>query len=171
MATRSPPLLAGLADCAAAAVAGLDRLYALARAHVAGRVCPQGELSLDEFERLQHVTHGLAWFSTYVETLRALSRYVARLQAAGRLGELESLLVQSAFAEYLSQVLGGIPMNQGEFVRLTDLGVSRRETLGFAEAAGAAVPRSRLDGGGARPHRHSHAPVRRPRDLRRLRSR
>ncbi|MDP9138108.1 MAG: acyl-CoA dehydrogenase family protein, partial [Pseudomonadota bacterium] len=135
MGTQSPLLLAGLADCAAAAVAGLDELFARARAHVAARVCSQGEILLDEFELSQHVTHGLAWFSTYVETLRALAGYVERLLAAGRLGELEGLLVQSAFAEYLDQILGGIPMNQGEFVRPDEFGISRRDGLRFAEGA------------------------------------
>ncbi len=81
--------------------------------------------------------HGLAWLSTYVETLRALLRYAERLTAAGRLGELESLLVQLAFEEYLNQVLGGIPMNQSEIVRPAELGISRAELLRFADGPGA----------------------------------
>jgi alkylation response protein AidB-like acyl-CoA dehydrogenase len=104
MGTHSSHSLAGLADGARAAVAGLDRLYALARAHVAGRVCPKGELSLGKFERFQHVTHGLAWLSTYVETLRALARYAERLTAAGRLDARIFSIFEGA-AEIQAQVI------------------------------------------------------------------
>ncbi|MCL4158240.1 UNVERIFIED_CONTAM: hypothetical protein GTU68_032736, partial [Idotea baltica] len=47
-----------------------------------------------------------------------------RLSDAGSFGELEQLLLQAAFGEYLSQIIGGIPMSQGEFARLSDMGVS-----------------------------------------------
>jgi (2S)-methylsuccinyl-CoA dehydrogenase len=42
----------------------------------------------------------------------------------GRFGELEALMVQVAFGEYLSQLAGGIPMSQGEIVRWRDLGLT-----------------------------------------------
>ena len=40
-----------------------------------------------------------------------------------RLGELESLYLQAAFGEYLSQMAGGIAMSQGEIARPYDMGV------------------------------------------------
>jgi (2S)-methylsuccinyl-CoA dehydrogenase len=45
----------------------------------------------------------------------------------GRFGEFEALIVQAAFGEYLSQMAGGIPMSQGETVRMRDLGVTHDE--------------------------------------------
>ena len=63
---------------------------------------------------------------------------------AGRLGELESLLLRAAFAEYLAQLSGGLPMSQGEFFRAESL-----DHDGSARAAfdgDAAVRRLRADG-------------------------
>ena len=50
--------------------------------------------------------------------------YAERMQAAGRLGEPEDLLVRIGLGEYLAQIVGGIPMSQGEIVRPADLGLS-----------------------------------------------
>jgi len=46
----------------------------------------------------------------------------------GTLGEIEEHLVHIGLGEYLAQILGGIPMSQGEVVRLADLGLSAAET-------------------------------------------
>ena len=80
-------------------------------------------------EQEQRATHGLAWLATYVESLRQLDAYARRLSEQGKLGTLEERIVQLGFAEYLAQIFGGIPMNQGEFVRLADLGIGAREAL------------------------------------------
>ena len=45
-------------------------------------------------------------------------------RAEGRLGEIEELLVRIGLGEYLAQILGGIPISQGEIVRPADLGLS-----------------------------------------------
>lgn len=76
------------------------------------------------FDREQRATHGLAWLATYVEALRQLSSYAARIQDEGKFGEMEELLVGIGFGEYLAQMIGGIPMSQGEILRLSDLGLS-----------------------------------------------
>jgi (2S)-methylsuccinyl-CoA dehydrogenase len=76
------------------------------------------------FDREQRATHGLAWLATYVEAIRQLTSYAERLYDAGSLGETEALLVQIGLAEYLAQIVGGIPMSQGEIVRPSDLGLS-----------------------------------------------
>jgi (2S)-methylsuccinyl-CoA dehydrogenase len=47
-----------------------------------------------------------------------------RLTNAGQFGETEELLVRIGCGEYLAQIAGGIPMSQGEIVRLSDLGLS-----------------------------------------------
>jgi (2S)-methylsuccinyl-CoA dehydrogenase len=61
--------------------------------------------------------HGVAWAATYVHALQQTLHWAQRLQAAGRLGELESLLLQAAYGEYLAQLAGGLPMSQGEMFR------------------------------------------------------
>jgi (2S)-methylsuccinyl-CoA dehydrogenase len=65
----------------------------------------------------QAVAHGCAWVATYVRALGELFGWARRLHAAGKLGELESLLLQAGFAEYLSQLAGGLQMSQGEWFR------------------------------------------------------
>ena len=57
------------------------------------------------------------WLATQVGCLRQLAAYARRLKGEGRLTEVEALLVRIGAGEYLAQVFGGIPMNQGEWVR------------------------------------------------------
>ena len=76
------------------------------------------------FDREQRATHGLAWLATYVEAVRQLAAYTERMVGAGTLGEIEEHLVRIALGEYLAQIVGGIPMSQGEVVRPSDLGLS-----------------------------------------------
>jgi (2S)-methylsuccinyl-CoA dehydrogenase len=73
----------------------------------------------------QFAAHGLAWLATTVEALRQTLNWVDRLAAAGKLHELEALIAQAAFGEYLSQIAGGIPLSQGEMVRPADMGLDQ----------------------------------------------
>ena len=91
------------------------------------KVLDDGRISSSAMEREQRATHGLAWLATYVESLRQLDAYASRLSEQSRYGELEDLIVRLGFAEYLAQIFGGIPMNQGEIVRLTDLGLTMED--------------------------------------------
>jgi (2S)-methylsuccinyl-CoA dehydrogenase len=75
-------------------------------------------------DREQRATHALAWLATYVEAVRQLSAYAERMHEAGRLGELERLIVEIGLGEYLAQIQGGIPMSQGEIARPADMGLS-----------------------------------------------
>jgi (2S)-methylsuccinyl-CoA dehydrogenase len=106
------------------AVAAAEALFDDARRVVANRVTIEGRPVSRILDREQRATHGLAWLATYVEALRQLEAYALRLAAAGNFGEIEELLVRIGAGEYLAQVLGGIPMSQGEIVRLSDLGLT-----------------------------------------------
>ncbi|WP_420334404.1 acyl-CoA dehydrogenase family protein [Roseibium sp.] len=116
-----------LAEQTASAVDTLDHLLDLAAQRVRALVTADGRVSSRLMEQEQRATHGLAWLATYVESLRQLDAYAQRLSAQGKYGTLEERIVQLGFAEYLAQIFGGIPMNQGEFVRLADLGISAGE--------------------------------------------
>jgi len=72
----------------------------------------------------QRALHGLAWFATYATAIRALADYAERLQAAGDLREVDELTIAIGVEEYLAQIVGGIPMSQGEIVRPHDFGLS-----------------------------------------------
>jgi (2S)-methylsuccinyl-CoA dehydrogenase len=109
------------------ATAVLDALLAEATVKVRERVSSKGQVDGANFDREQRATHGLAWLATYVEAVRQLATYAERMGRLGKLSETEDLLVRIGLGEYLAQIFGGIPMSQGEVVRLTDLGVTRAQ--------------------------------------------
>ena len=109
------------------ATAFLDALLAEATVKVRERVSSKGQVDGANFDREQRATHGLAWLATYVEAVRQLATYAERIGRLGKLSETEDLLVRIGLGEYLAQIFGGIPMSQGEVVRLTDLGVTRAQ--------------------------------------------
>lgn len=109
-----PDLLDDAADEAAAlatAIAGAVR----------NQVLKDGRLDRLALDAEQHAAHGLAWASAYAETLRQVAVWARALEAEGRLGEAEALPAQLLAHEYLSQLQGGIPMNQGEVFRPADV--------------------------------------------------
>ena len=106
------------------AISAVESLFSDARRAVGDRVTIEGRTIARVFDREQRATHGLAWLATYVEALRQLAAYAQRMSDMGSFGETEELLVRIGAGEYLAQVIGGIPMSQGEIVRLSDLGLS-----------------------------------------------
>ncbi|HEX6144524.1 MAG TPA: acyl-CoA dehydrogenase family protein [Geminicoccaceae bacterium] len=110
-------------DRAAAVVDACQALQGAAIEAVRQRVAPAGELDPELMIRDQRALHGLAWLATYVEALRQMLAWAVRLDAAGGLGELERLLLETAFAEYLARIRGGIPISQVELVRPADFGL------------------------------------------------
>ena len=98
-----------------------ETLFAKARAAIAAK------FGRGDDNRQQHALHGLAWYATYAATLRQLASYAERLEAQARCGEVEQLLCAIAAGEYLNQMAGGIPMNQSEFARASELGLSRTD--------------------------------------------
>jgi (2S)-methylsuccinyl-CoA dehydrogenase len=121
-----------LFESCAEAVAAAERLLHLAKAGVRSSVDANG----GGLDAAQASAHGLAWLATYVEALRQMLGWAKRLEAEQRLGEFERLLLTAAFGEYLAQIAGGIPMSQGETVRVTALGVPRAELRRFEEQVG-----------------------------------
>ncbi len=112
------------------AVTAVETVQLAAKAGVRKAVTEAGGI-----DRAQHEAHGLAWLSTYVEALRQMQAWAGRLSTEGKLGETESLILGAAFGEYCAHIVGGIPMSQGEFVRLADLGVSSADAARFASGA------------------------------------
>jgi (2S)-methylsuccinyl-CoA dehydrogenase len=91
----------------------------------------EGKIAPAALEVHQHEAHGLAWLATYVEALRQMVRWGRELDREKRFGEIEHLILQAAFGEYLAQIAGGIPMSQNEMLRLTDLGLSDEDISAF----------------------------------------
>jgi (2S)-methylsuccinyl-CoA dehydrogenase len=126
MPQTATPLAAGhdLVTLARGAVAAAEALLSDAAAKVRERVTVDGRVVGRLFDREQRATHGLAWLATYVEAVRQLAAYAERMQSSKRLTETEDILVRIGLGEYLAQMLGGIPISQGEIVRPADFGLT-----------------------------------------------
>jgi (2S)-methylsuccinyl-CoA dehydrogenase len=112
------------------AVAAAETILADATAKVRERVVVEGYTVGRLVDREQRATHGLAWIATYVEAMRQLADYAKRMSRDDSLREMEEHLVRIGIGEYLAQIIGGIPMSQGEVVRPNDLGLSLAEVTG-----------------------------------------
>jgi (2S)-methylsuccinyl-CoA dehydrogenase len=108
----------GLLSQAEAAVAAARRYLAAAREVCIKHIAPDGRIDLAAAERGQRMLHGLAWIATLVEALNATNNWAMRM---GRFGGVDALVLRIGFGEYLSQLLGGLPMSQNELVRPVDL--------------------------------------------------
>ena len=118
------PVIPGLLALTARALPSAHALLSRARAALAALITQNGKPSAPLLDQHQHAAHGLAWIATYVTALEQMQLWADRLDAAGRVTETESLILQIAFAEYLAQLQGGIPMSQGEMARPHDLGLT-----------------------------------------------
>ncbi len=133
------PVLADLLGLTRDALGPVEAVLHEATEAVRTRIAPSGKVDATLLEADQYAAHGLAWLATYVESLRQMQGWAERLQEEGQFGEMEALIHQIGFGEYLNQIAGGIAMNQGEILRLSDMGLAN-------ELSGAAVDTLRRDG-------------------------
>ncbi|QEE34469.1 acyl-CoA dehydrogenase [Octadecabacter sp. SW4] len=125
------PVLTDLLKLTGAAVPPVQDILATATSHVRAAVTDDDRVSATLIEENQTAAHGLAWLATYAESLRQMQAWAERLQADDKFGEVEQLIHQIAFGEYLWQIYGGIPMSQGEIVRLQDIGLTQDQMRGL----------------------------------------
>ncbi|SEN68641.1 (2S)-methylsuccinyl-CoA dehydrogenase [Loktanella fryxellensis] len=133
------PLLSDLCDLTRDSLPAVDALLAAAKASVAARVTEGGRVSARLIDTHQTAAHGLAWLATYHQALHQMQGWADRLTTAGTFGAVEHLIHQIAFGEYLAQIVGGIPMNQTEVLRASDLGLTAADLAPFASGAPATL--------------------------------
>jgi len=114
-------VIAGLLATIRQAAQDAEAYFLDLRKSVATVVAPGGKVDRKKIDEEQRATHGLAWVLTYVETLKETANWAERIDAEGRFGEIEQLLTQILFGEYLYQLGGGLPMTQLEIVRPGDM--------------------------------------------------
>ena len=100
-ATNDIVLLADVVELCRAASAAVDRLAEQARFTLGQRLLAGGRIVPARLEADQFAAHGHAWLATYATALREMLDWAERLAATGRLGEVEQLMPQAAFGEYL----------------------------------------------------------------------
>ncbi len=129
------PILEDLLGLTAIALEAVDDVFARARSAVRIRVTEGERISASLIELHQTAAHGLAWLATYTQALHQMHSWATRLQANGKFDEVEQLIHQIAFGEYLWQIYGGIPMSQGEILRLQDIGLSQDDMRALMQPA------------------------------------
>ncbi|GAB5455330.1 MAG: hypothetical protein Hens2KO_15590 [Henriciella sp.] len=110
-------VLDGLTGLLQDAIVACDTYKSAVHAKISVILAPSGKVDRAAFAANQHLAHGYAWLVTYIETLRETANWASRLEAEGKLGEIDALLAQILFSKYLADIVGGVPMNQGETIR------------------------------------------------------
>lgn len=131
LVTGDTGLLDDLPALTGRCVPAVEALLEKAVEGVRGAVLRDGRVSAEALLENQPAAHGLAWLATYAEALRQMQDWAERLRAQSAFGEVEALLLQIAFGEYLGQIAGGIPMSQGEILRLHELGLPEDDRTRF----------------------------------------
>ena len=135
MTLKQNPVLADLLSLTSAAIAPVEDVLARAKSAVRAVVEDGDRISGKLIEEHQTAAHGLAWLATYAQALQQMQNWAERLQADGKFGEVEQLIHQIAFGEYLWQIYGGIPMSQGEILRLQDIGLTQDDMRSLMQPA------------------------------------
>ena len=128
-------LLDDLLNLTRASLGPVDTVLAIARDRVRAMVTVDGRVSSTLIEAHQTAAHGLAWLATYAESLHQMQKWADALEAQSKFGEVEALIHQIAFGEYLWQIYGGLQMNQGEMLRLQDMGLGQDDMRALMEPA------------------------------------
>ncbi len=124
MSQAQAPILKNLLSQCGDALPKVEELMSACREALLERVAVNGKVSSKAVEQEQFAAHAFSWITTYVEALRQMWNWAASLEDTGQFGELEQLILQIAFGEYLAQLQGGIPMSQGEIARVSDIGLT-----------------------------------------------
>ncbi|MEP5632970.1 MAG: acyl-CoA dehydrogenase family protein [Tateyamaria sp.] len=135
LSNAKPVLLDGLLTLTGAAIAPVETIMEIARTKLRSELSVDGRVSAALVEQHQTAAHGLAWLATYTQSLRQMHKWASELDAQAKFGEVEALILQIAFGEYLWQIYGGLQMNQGEILRLQDMGLTQDEMRGMMEPA------------------------------------
>ena len=133
--TRTPTPIPDLPAVGAEAVTSVARITDALVNHLRCQSLSGGRIDGNALEERQTLVHGLSWFATYANVLQQLSDWSRDLDDRGRFGELEQLILQIALGEYLGQLAGGLPMSQGEYVRIQDFGLGADALAPFENGA------------------------------------
>jgi (2S)-methylsuccinyl-CoA dehydrogenase len=131
-AVKQSPLLDDLLSLTGAAIDPAEAVLAAVTNRVRTAVSQEGKVSAALLEEHQTAAHALSWLATYVEALRQMQKWAEGLAGEGRFGEVEQLIHQIAFGEYLWQMSGGIAMSQGEIARPAEMFLEPEDMAPFA---------------------------------------
>ena len=119
-----------LSDClneCKSALSTLDNFLRKILQNVSLKIKVDGKINKDSMEKHQFSLHGVAWYSTYIESLHQLLSWAEKLTDNGKFSRTEKLILQIGFGEYLSQIIGGIQMSQNEIIRPKDFFIDQND--------------------------------------------
>lgn len=122
--SQPSPIIADLLATCGTALAPLSEMVADAKEKLLAKVTTDGRVNAQLLEANQHQAHVFAWLATYQNALTQMASWAKNLDGENTFKEMEQLILQISFGEYLNQISGGIPMSQGEIARLQDLDIS-----------------------------------------------
>ncbi len=128
-------ILKDLLTLTKAATQRVEQLLQRAKVHCQSVICDDGRVDPVRLETHQLQAHGLAWLATYTESLRQMHNWAASLAAEDQFSSPNQLILQIGFAEYLQQIIGGIPMSQSEILRPQDIGLTPEDVGDFQQSA------------------------------------
>ena len=143
MTLPTPVLLPNLMSQCQSALEWAKSQFAEQRNTLAAELVQAGRVNLVALDIKQSEAHAVAWLGTYVEALQQTLSWATALTAQGKISEMEQLILQIGFGEYLAQIQGGIPMSQGEFARLP-VSQPNEAATGLIAVGNTSVARARL---------------------------
>ena len=90
-------------------------------------VSKDGKLDNSLLEKYQFQSHGLAWFETYVVSLRETLNWYKSLCEKNKQTNIDKNILHFAFSEYLTQLRYGVMMSQSEIIRPDFLGLEKTD--------------------------------------------
>src|SRR5215813_2241341 len=95
------------------ALAAAESLLSVGRARLIASVAPSGVVEPERFTTEQFAGHALAWMASYVEALRQIRNWAVQLDEGGVFGEIDALILEVDYDNYLAQRDGGIAIAEG----------------------------------------------------------
>ncbi len=121
MSDNVNPILENLTLLCSEALSEITPVVKKVKSHVAALTTEGEQVNAALLEENQYNVHGLSWITTYHQSLITLVNWHQTLVLNDLSSKLSLLILQIGFAEYLTQIYNGIPMSQGEFIRLEAL--------------------------------------------------
>jgi len=127
MSVTPSPILKNLISLCVESLGDITLLLDTAKTRLKAKVVVDGRVSSAKLEAFQYIAHGFSWFTTYHSAMNQLVNWAQVCDNKHDSSKVEMLTLQIGFSEYLAQFYNGIPMSQGEIIRLSDFGLSRSD--------------------------------------------
>ena len=129
MTNTKNTLIHNLPELCAEALGDVSKLLENMKTYLESKTKLDGRVNPALLEEHQFAAHGFAWFTTYYSSLVSLKNWHHNIVINQLNSKLTELTLQIGFSEFLAQIYSGIPMSQGEIIRLEDM------EIGFTQSA------------------------------------